>query len=120
VTEGALNADLVAHLDPSMPTVGVRDVGGCREALKAVRGLGAKEVRYAFYAGWQERKDHLQAAREFHRALEKEGQVCRNSLECWEDGKPRSLGELLAGGERPHLFTHEELVANAEARRVEL
>ena len=81
--------------------------------------MGAKEVRFAFYAGWQERKDDLQAAQEFHSDL-KEGQVCRASLECWEDGTARSLGELLAGGERPQLFTHEELVANAEARRVEL
>jgi hypothetical protein len=102
-----------------MPTVGLDVAGGCKEALKAVRGLGAKEVRFAFDAGWQERKDDLQATRGFHSDL-KEGQVCRVSLECWEDGKPRSLGELLAGGERPQLFTYEELVANAEARRVEL
>src|SRR5262249_4055149 len=30
LTEGVLNADLIAHLDPSMPTVGVENVRECK------------------------------------------------------------------------------------------
>jgi hypothetical protein len=114
LTEGVLNADLIAHLDPSMPTVGVEDVSRCKAALKVVRELGVKEVRFAFNAGWEKRKDDVRATQEFYWDLGKE---FRLSLESWDAGEAKSLGELLAGGGRPRLMTHEMLVAEAERTR---